>query len=271
MKRGSGDLCALPGRLYTRRFPARLETKDAASSSTSEQNDLEHHGDSADTGSWQPLLSSAAFKITSDAPAAVQVGRGRYGISVENKSPLNSNESKAEERLNFPIDIAMDANLVTMGDLALPLSDPAYGLGLDSIVLLWCGSPYASPCGPVREDHEDLVGWTIPEEDGLPPAADVTPDVSDTYYAFAFDIARDRVEAGIHDLALTFTPLDALYLARLCAYDDTMRSQDGSLPSHLCTSDEILAELLMKDGVVGNTCLPTQPQSTPGGVHTKSC
>eukprot|EP00930_Biecheleria_cincta_P057920 TRINITY_DN43782_c0_g1_i1.p1 TRINITY_DN43782_c0_g1~~TRINITY_DN43782_c0_g1_i1.p1 ORF type:complete len:511 (+),score=63.62 TRINITY_DN43782_c0_g1_i1:134-1666(+) len=279
MGQGSGDLCALRGRLYSRVVqPARkAELQTEGGDCTAGPSDLVDENAHEDAGSWKPVLLSAAFKITSDARAsALQFGSGRYGISIENKSPLTSDESKAEDGLNFPIDVAMDANLVTMGDLALPLSDPAYGIGLDSVVLVWRGSPCAWVSGPGREENEDLVEWTIAEEVGLPATEDVLADVSNqdaehVCYAFAFDIARDRVEAGIDDLAMTFTPLDALHLARLCAYDGTMRTRQGSLPAHLCTSDEILAELLMTDGVVDSSGLPTQRQATPEGVHTKSC
>mmetsp|Transcript_15933 Transcript_15933/g.43715 ORF Transcript_15933/g.43715 Transcript_15933/m.43715 type:complete len:606 (-) Transcript_15933:31-1848(-) len=76
-----------------------------------------------------------------------------------------------------------------------------------------------------------------------------------TRYAFAFDGPRGVAEPRSGEAEVALTPLDALYLARLCALDDGQQQlfqQDASgageatatCPPHLLTSDEVLVALL---------------------------
>jgi len=70
----------------------------------------------------------------------------------------------------------------------------------------------------------------------------------------ASDAAELRAETD-----MPMTPLDALYLARLCAYDDGQYQlflpldtpsasafESGGCPPHLSSSDEVLAALLQQ-------------------------
>eukprot|EP00927_Polykrikos_kofoidii_P035368 TRINITY_DN29943_c0_g1_i4.p1 TRINITY_DN29943_c0_g1~~TRINITY_DN29943_c0_g1_i4.p1 ORF type:complete len:669 (+),score=133.65 TRINITY_DN29943_c0_g1_i4:67-2007(+) len=280
----------------------------------------------AGDGSWQQVLSLATFKVV--ATMDPRFRWRRYSISVESRLPLSQRESprpwatmqpevagfheasggdagvqrnvpvlNSLGPVNFPIEAALDACLLTTAHVPLP-SDPARcvrELGIDSLVLVW--SDGASNPGAGRDeatgccDFPDTVivseaameGVQRPQRrpsgavgrslsSGLPTAvvtevaanvgtssAGAAPvartEMEQTRYAFVFDGLRGTSEARSGEAEIALTPLDAMYLARLCALDDSQQppfQQDmgcsvesaSTCPPHLLTSDEVLVALL---------------------------
>jgi hypothetical protein len=78
---------------------------------------------------------------------------------------------------------------------------------------------------------------------------------SPSRFAFVFDTQGSQAELRAADTEVSLTPLDTLYLARLCALDDGQSDcvqEGGSLdsigvcPPHLQSSDEVLSALLQE-------------------------
>lgn len=283
----SGDLCAYSGRLYMQaaaaRDPALLEAGGAGGSSGSTAVCNDDMGGKKNL--WSPVLSLATFKVVSAVDARFR--RRRYGITVESRLPLSQRsgqqpdvvgEDSQKEGLNasgplsFSIDVALDANLVSTAHVSLP-SEPVRcprDLGVDSLVLVWS----AEEAGADDDENEEFPDAVIiPEasrDSGAPrPFGPPTLQKSGAFvksasvcsYAFIFDGPRGVGEPRTGEAEVALSPLDALYLARLCALDDGHHqpfadgsSADGvnsACPPHLLASDEVLAALLPDIGCIG--------------------
>lgn len=258
---------------------------------------------------WIPVLSLATLKVV----AVVRQGRRRYMLSVESRLPVSqrneypptlavpspySDESKAEDGkqrgglnapgpLNFPIEVALDACLVTTSLLPLP-ADARFlrELGIDALVLAFGGVPGAAGAGAAFGASEacaefpdavvlhalppgEVGQWPIRGSRRLSGAnATALPrscSTSETRYAFVFDGPRGSAELRAGDSEVALSPLDALYLARLCALDNGQHqqflAQDGvgvdgaaACPPHILSSDEVLTALLSEGVACG--CVP---------------
>eukprot|EP00933_Yihiella_yeosuensis_P000359 TRINITY_DN10053_c0_g1_i1.p1 TRINITY_DN10053_c0_g1~~TRINITY_DN10053_c0_g1_i1.p1 ORF type:complete len:317 (+),score=40.62 TRINITY_DN10053_c0_g1_i1:66-953(+) len=248
MKGRSGDLCALTGCLYSQANYSVTKSCEAS-------------------GDWAPVLSIATFKVV----AAVDKPR-RYSLEVESRLPLSQQEGSplpafratsveeqlpgvglnAKARLDFPVEAALDASLVTTGHLALPAGPSrcySRDLGVDSLSLVW------SEIGSATTPPSQLEAG---KKSGYPSSSS---GVKSRRFAFVFDgPSRASVSPGSpevrscgSEMELALTPVDALYLARLCALDDENPASRGSIdvqrstpPAHLLTSDEVLSSLLCR-------------------------
>lgn len=189
---------------------------------------------------------------------------------------------------NFPIEVALEARLTTSGAVGLPAVNPVQAdLGVVELVLLWtapAGNALGSgSAGAGNEaDHELSDAVLLPEAAPAsessaprpfwdrcrsasprlgPKAAPLAPGPAGAgggrRYAFIFDSSRSATEPGTEQ-EVVLTPLDALYLARLCAHDDGQHqlfpnevaggggngNELVGCPPHLLSSDEVLAALL---------------------------
>lgn len=283
MRGHTGDLCACPGRLYSEAVGFR-SAQGPASSSAASARALPGNGEAGvvEPEDWAPVLSLATFKVVAQEDA--RRGRRRYRITVDSRLPLSQRDKSpsqisrdvmdddAQRGLNatgpllFPIEVALDAHLVTTANMSLPVepSRCLRDLGIDSLVLTWGTVPSASDASCLVEmccsefpDAVLLPETTAPEAQGLPrprwaspPSAasmNRCPAPAPGRFAFVFDSRAGEAQ----EVALT--PLDALYLARLCALDDGQLASDGgtgTCPPHLQSSDEVLAALL-QEGVSG--------------------
>ncbi|CAK9003444.1 RING finger protein B [Durusdinium trenchii] len=152
------------------------------------------------SGCWSPALSLATFKVIARGETAGDgtraAGRAtsskscpRFGLVLESRLPLGAVGEElgasgleglnASARLDFPIASILDAHLVTTGQLNLAASP-------------------ASPCAGAQELQVDSLALVW----------------SDTAHHFAFVFDASTATA---DAELQLTPLDAVYLARLCA------------------------------------------------------
>lgn len=231
-------------------------------------------------------------------------GHRRYRMVVESRLPLCPREEprpswpedfseeeghggcvglNASGPLEFPIESALGARLLTTGWLALPVepSRCSRDLGIDSLALVWWDDreePQRAGCRErLRPDscefpdaellHEasaDVAAW--PSSPSAPlwlPArgssaiggASAAPRRA-IRHAFVFDAPRGGASPGgssdirLGEAEIALTPLDALYLARLCALDHAFQhpyapDADGTAcPPHMLASDEVLAALL---------------------------
>lgn len=274
MRGRSGDLCTFSGRLY---FEVAGPGKNRGDSGTSEARPTE----------WAPKFSQATFR----AVAQEKKGKLRYSFVVDSRLPLSQRESSgpilpagdaedaniqtglmnaATEPLEFSIDVALDACLTTTAGMNLPLDSTSgpHIAGIDSYALIWSSAPSASDPSLQLETYStefEAVVLTEPAASASSPCRAPSPwsSLSPTRtrsnglsprYVFVFDSCGNG-EARSVDAGVTFTPLDADYLLRLCAYDDGQSSatQDGDsfdvgggcYPPHLSCSDEAL-ELVLK-------------------------
>lgn len=270
----SGDLCACLGRLYV------VESVAPPPRSKS----VLQEGADASCGSWVPVLTLAAFKVVASTPDS-KSRRKKYGIAIESRLPVDGKSSMDDcaglmalsagpddpsaggcclnnsGTHNFPIEVALDARLVTTGALTLPVSDLG-SLNVDELVLLWNDDPAGSSSILASGEGGDPVDTILLPEEILPevahrplwdrnrpasPSVAVRPNAG-TWYAFVFNgLARTTETRGESDMPIS--ALDALYMARLCAYDGQIRcpSTEGNLaeePPHVSSPDEVLAALL---------------------------
>ena len=142
----------------------------------------------------------------------------RYGIEIESRLPLSQRGASQETgqsyvglnsstRLEFPITAACKAQLRTTGHLNLTVG--SQDLQVDSLALVW--------------DDGDTAGV----EDGLTDLGNL--GLEGTGVAGYFSSSRTVTGSGGHGNCFAFvfdgrsdtgelvTPLDAIYLARLCA------------------------------------------------------
>jgi len=313
----SGDLCTCPGRLYVQAIPSAGSrasgggadgATDGCAAGSRGSGDVEGRRGSSE---WQPVLSLATFKVVAALDSRLR--RRRYRISVESRLPLTqpgtghrepsppaSDGAREEELgaggglntsgpLDFPIEAALDASLVTTGCAALPAEPTQCSifLAVDSLALLWSGPP--SSGGPGGDDPAgDITDAVLLPEAAAAAEAGGRPlwpasrrlrspslqsgSTPGSRYAFVFDGQRGEAErTGEAEVALT--PLDAMYLARLCAFDDghhqSFLPQEASgaeapaaCPPHLLSSDEVLAALLLQQAAAGEL---------RGGVSAAPC
>lgn len=308
----SGDLCASPGRLYTQ----------APSSSVGDarRGSSEVEGGGGDVA-WVPLMTLAAFKVVAASDGRFR--RRRFGLSVESRLPLGSREELADGDpggalggsedassssivaglntsgpLDFPIEVALDARLVTMGFLGVPSDPSRCDLGVDELALVWTAAPGArqgigSGCSLSDEfGGEPIEVVLLPDmcEQGPRPLWERGPRRASsprgalprttsesgslgggagsggTKFAFVFDGRRGASDSyGEQEMKLS--PLDSLYLARLCAYDDAQRSPDGAgCPPHVLGSDETLAALLQQREVAPEVAADATVTAQRSGV-----
>eukprot|EP00438_Fugacium_kawagutii_P005698 Skav227828 [mRNA] locus=scaffold948:356415:357431:+ [translate_table: standard] len=139
---------------------------------------------------WSPAMSLATFKVVAMLPSSGSPAScvQRYGIEIESRLPLSRGSSQAQSyglnssaRLEFPISAACEAQLQTTGRLNLAVA--GQDLAVDSLALAW------TDCQKAPGETKGSRG---------------------SCYAFVFDGPGDTGE-------LVLTPLDAIYLARLCA------------------------------------------------------
>merc|ERR550537_1699746 len=163
--------------------------------------------------------------------------------------------------LIFPMDVAFDSCLVTTTGIELPELDAAgqlSELGIDSRVLVWgmvMNSPTLEP--PPEETSDDFVVLTKPSSKLLRPMQKQSPSANaptqwcGERYAFEFD--HNGMSSSAAGAEVILTPIDVIYLARLCAIDDG--DQQGLMHDrpdmplvfrHLLISDEHLTALLQK-------------------------
>lgn len=153
---------------------------------------------------WSPALSLATFKVVAmlGPSGAGHSQVQRYGIEIESRLPLSQRGSSAEmaesyglnssTRLEFPITAACKAQLQTTGHLNLVVMTGP-DLAVDSLALVWShGGDGSGDC-----------------------------------FAFVFDGPRAPGDTG----ELVLTPLDAIYLARLCAELEQKAPTDGAKAS----------------------------------------
>jgi len=292
----SGDLCACPGRLFSlSSSPFEPPSRGGMRGASKKE--------------WAPAMSLATLKVV--AALDSRHGRRRYGISVESRLPLSERESQSlepdvpgEQRqgdggvlnssrpLNFPIEVALDACLVTTAQMSLPAAESdrrSLDLGMDALALIW-GAPSESSSPALASDELVEMSSEFPDAvllpeaaaDGIPitlrPAlrhlrsASPSPRASSPpppppavrKYAFVFDRPRGQAEARFCEAETALSPLDAMYLARLCALDDGHHhqplAQDECIdaaaagPPHLSTADEVLVALLQEGNYVDIGC-----------------
>ena len=145
---------------------------------------------------WSPALSLATFKVVAMlGPGANGLSPvQRYGIEIESRLPLSQRGSSAEmaesyglnssTRLEFPITAACKAQLQTTGRLNLVVTTGSQDLAVDSLALVWSDAS----SGQSKERKGEC-------------------------FAVVFDGPGAPCDPG----ELVLTPLDAIYLARLCA------------------------------------------------------
>lgn len=294
----SGDLCAYPGRLYSRAVGGKGGADEAAS--------------------WAPVLSLAALKVVAEVDGRAR--RRRYGLTVESRLPLGTSPSSdagdgrgrgvstagtepsdcssraaspsglnASGQLRFPIEASLEARLATTAGLALPPESSCCdlaALGVDELALLWTARPPAGAATICDETGAEIVeAVLLPEalsDSTRPPLWDRRPSPSrlspgdgaagpvagsrsgrkgpaapaGTLFAFVFNSRTVHGAEPRGDSEMPLTPLDALYIARLCAYDDEQHklllpadcggntAEARLCPPHLSSSDEVLAALL---------------------------
>lgn len=276
MRGRSGDLCAFRGCLYSQVSSPRgtgILTPNGAA-------------DEKEPGcEWTTVMSLATFKVV--AGAELHPRRRRYGITVESRLPLIQGEGgspplgpshpahleeepdasgglglNASGRLDFPIEVALDARLVTTGHMALQTGPGrcSKDVGVDSLAVLWpepsaSGSSSSAAWLPV----DAVLVQDVPSAGRMQYACNGGgPVISSRRFAFVFDpfSAAGSPEGRSSESEVVFTPLDAVYLARLCALDDGHHSSFGfessqevgaGCPLHLQSSDEALAALLLQD------------------------
>ncbi len=202
MEGRSGHLCALVGCLYK-----GIGQVDQVSNNGTR---------SLECSQWSPALSLATFKVVAMlGTASVQ----RYGIEIESRLPLSQRGASQETgqsyvglnsstRLEFPITAACKAQLRTTGHLNLTVG--SQDLQVDSLALVWADGADAAD---VEDGLTDLGNLSL-EGTGLTGYFSSSPSVTCTgghgnCFAFVFD--------GRSDTGELVTPLDAIYLARLCA------------------------------------------------------
>jgi len=344
----SGDLCACPGRLYTRAFASRagrsLAWQDArlgggatASSSSAGAAACGGSGRVADNGnepSWVPLMSLASFKVV--ASPGGRFRRRRFGISVESRLPLGQREGQQDTILasdcglaltelggtrdvaavasggglntsgpmDFPIEVALDARLLTTGLLGVPADPSRCDLGADELALVWAAPGASGQLGgggggggagdelgdapidavvlPESVDRAAIPIWDRSAGRGptcSPRASAHAAGVAGcgssagggsggAHFAFVFD-GRRRSGGDLRgeEQEMPLTPLDSLYLARLCAYDDSQlqddrrcTADDAYCPPHVLSSDEVLDTLLQpRDQIAADLALRRSP------------
>jgi len=198
-------------------------------------------------GAWTMLLGPATLRVRADEVP----GFLRYGLQVAANSPdLFAEEVDFDLPLDFRIEVALDAQLVTVESLEL-------GGVAGSEALLWRGGCFESSAACefpdaelVQEDsgssprsrsfwqrrHQRLLSA------GLSPGEIAEGSIS---YAFVFQHEADESNDGER-----LRPREVLLMARLCAFDtghqqftkfDAM--EERSCPPHLQSSDELLALL----------------------------
>lgn len=204
-------------------------------------------------------------------------------LSGTDESAPSSGGLNTSGPLDFPIEAAFDAHLTTVGLLGVPAETSRCELGVDELALVWVAPTSALHGGAGAGDE---VGGELVDAVLLPESAGeqvnrpiwergrcasprlvaqrdpIVPALGGglggtARFAFVFDSRRSAAEPrGEYEVALT--PLDSLYLARLCAYDDGQSqllpaageagSKNGvdstGCPPHLLSSDEVLAALL---------------------------
>jgi len=213
-------------------------------------------------GEWSLQLRLATLKIV--ASFDVNTGHRGYNMIVESHLPLSQREGNSADGnmpLIFPMDVAFDSCLVTTTGIELPELDAAgqlSELGIDSRVLVWgmvMNSPTLEP--PPEETSDDFVVLTKPSSKLLRPMQKQSPSANaptqwcGERYAFEFDL--NGMSSSAAGAEVTLTPIDVIYLARLCAIDDG--DQQGLMHDrpdmplvfrHLLISDEHLTALLQK-------------------------
>ena len=209
MQGRSGHLCTLTGCLYQDLDGSGLETDSDGCQSRAEE--WRNH--------WTPALSLATFKVV-----AKLASERRYHLEVESRLPLSQGDlpfvPRSDEetalavglnsftRMEFPIRTACRATLLTTGHLRLATASTPTGPQdtlVDSLALVW------------DQEEGDLRDLSQPKKGRR--------------FAFVFDgrnSGGDREASGIvPELALT--PLDAIFLARLCAVDADAESEFAAL------------------------------------------
>jgi len=209
MQGRSGHLCTLTGSLY------KAFVEDHGTSGVQSAGYGGAHAGGNLHGRWSPALSLAAFKVV----ATLGLER-RYHIQIESSLPLSaqgdlpsSPRAPADEeaamaiglnsctRMEFPIGTACHASLLTTGHLRLVVGTSPLGpndTAVDSLALVWSGGDEFASERPLsgKNDHAH----------------------QDRQFAFVFDGRNSGDTSGsVPELALT--PLDAVYIARICALD----------------------------------------------------
>jgi len=247
----SGDLCACPGRLY-------IAGPSGHPSGTSCTDTVPRVTD----GEWSLRFPLATLKIV--ASLDVKTGRRGYSMVVESHLPLGQREgvsADGQKPLIFPIEVAFDTCLITTADIKLPEPDSAgqlSELGIDSRVLVWgmaMNSPTLEPQS--EETSDEFVVLTKPPSKSLRSIQKRSQSTNPPTqwcgerYAFEFDFCGMSSRAT--EAEVTLTPIDAIYLSRLCAIDDgDQQSPMHDVPDmplvsrHLLISDEHLTALLEK-------------------------
>lgn len=262
----SGDMCACPGRLFVATTVPLPDVPIADSGSSAVCGRPDGHAGEE----WTPMFSYATLKVTAKTE---EKGRRKFTISVDNRVPLNPRDSSPirdegrgspEKGLNncttlsFPIEVALDAHLATSGRMCLPervrgALDP----GIDALVLVWTGSE-TTKTEDVCAEFPDAVVVHDVDSSSRPRSAALqsrcAEEAPGQRFAFVFDGSQGAAESRAGDADVALTPLDTMYLARLCAADCALddghpQSPEACCPPHLMTSDEVLLELL-RDGHV---------------------
>lgn len=227
------------------------------------------------------------------------------GLGDEHGFSLN-----ASDRLDFSVDAALDADLVVTSQLALPTGSSrclARDLGVDSVALVWSESPQDAASAGLPPDavllpqpsaggsqpafgavgsldlasvwHGRLAGGSTSRCPSPGPAGMFGGSPSaGRRYAFVFDGPQGMhggsggLDRGAESDYMQ-TPLDVIYLARLCAMDDVSSGPEAGAtahPPHLLTSDEALAALLLQEGsaVSGALVAPTASACTAEKTST---
>jgi len=306
MRGRSGDLCACSGRLYTQMGGSRASAQGRVDVGDSPPAPARSAGQGpSEEGEWMLVLSLATFKVV--ASVGVNLNRRKYSMWVESRLPLHRRDYLGGDQhlpqkplsgaggerlqhgglntsgpLDFPIKASLGASLATTGRLALPSEPSACGardLGLEALALVWgpgtgAGSPPSDSADALaKETHESTGGlrcafvFDAPHSGvGVVEASADGPSGTST----------PELRSGEAEMALT--PLDALYLARLCALDDSDENGGGgsgqecaeaaAWPLHLLSSDEALAELLLSEG--GDTVVARLAEEASVAAETRA-
>mmetsp|Transcript_10394 Transcript_10394/g.22899 ORF Transcript_10394/g.22899 Transcript_10394/m.22899 type:complete len:521 (+) Transcript_10394:401-1963(+) len=306
----SGDLCNCPGRLYTRKSGARLAFEESHLGPGSEGIS----GGSAwqtilslatlkvvSEGRPKRPRGRYAFVVETQLPLSQGLGAhddngGIGGMLVPGEEISSASSTAAglnsSGQYRFPIESSLDASMVTTGALGLygeAMRCDLSSVGVDELVLVWTGEGTRV----VDESGAELVDPVSPEENmqrgasfawerprpGAGAKQHSSPNSgAGTFFAFVFNAGSAAAAAAEvrGDGDTPITALDALYLARLCAYDDgqwqllaTPSAQDdndrhSACPPHLSSSDEMLTALLRQ--------APTLPAglTLPSAIALKS-
>eukprot|EP00397_Hematodinium_sp_SG-2012_P033028 GEMP01035229.1.p1 GENE.GEMP01035229.1~~GEMP01035229.1.p1 ORF type:complete len:340 (+),score=71.93 GEMP01035229.1:303-1322(+) len=216
---------------------------------------------------WERYYSEECrIKVISDlakmSKTCFSVRIDRIFLGSVDEVPADEGSGAHGDAINFSINVATSMRLESAANIseatAAATGDESLGWRDGQAVLIWPGIPSSATLDP-EFDSILLESSTISPRDcriGLANPEDLSE------FAFYFKERRPGDTA--------FSPVDFLYVAKLCALDDhaegTLTTAADGAPPHLKAADEVLREILRPP-----TPLRKEDQDTDGSFRTASC